>query len=365
MFERIKRNEKSHTFTFGEKLAKGLSAAGKKNENIFSPKLNENQTLTKAYKEYVFVENSFETNFDELEKLANVFSFEFLTEDVKDDGKINFSILSPKAKTEMEAGRDNIFNSQPRVEYNLSNNPQKNELIGDIIGNIDDYDLRDNNAADGSIYSDEELSEFIESLDIADDGKRNGSVLLMLDRIKNPRNEEDRQNAIEQIKNTIRIMIDKNYDALTLDKPEDARTPEKIQKKPAGISNEKFQNLKISKDKPNFINEADWGKIKKLDPQMQAAITELYKRADAQGIKFNINSGLRSNEEQKQLAATARAGYAAKPGTSQHEFGRAVDVSATKEDKKKLGDIWQKMGFKWGNTFSKAPEDWHFDIRTA
>lgn len=116
---------------------------------------------------------------------------------------------------------------------------------------------------------------------------------------------------------------------------------------------------------PN-IKKQHWAvNTKDLKPKMKDARAELYRRAEAEGIdtkKIAIVSGYRTNEQQQYLYATKPKGYAAKPGTSKHEIGKAIDISASPEDLKKLGEIWTHMGNKWGGTWKNHTENWHFEI---
>lgn len=113
---------------------------------------------------------------------------------------------------------------------------------------------------------------------------------------------------------------------------------------------------------PN-IKKQHWAVNKKdLKPEMKDAMAELYEKAKEQGIKFTIVSGYRTNEQQQYLYATKPAGYAAKPGTSKHEKGKAIDISASPEELKKLGELWTEMGHKWGGTWKNHTENWHFEI---
>ncbi|OGI00120.1 MAG: hypothetical protein A2Y25_07435 [Candidatus Melainabacteria bacterium GWF2_37_15] len=227
-------------------------------------------------------------------------------------------------------------------------NPRKDSMIGSILNSTQNYDRLDNNrGVDGSIYNDPELSELLQMLDIADNNQKDRSIYELLNSMNNSTNPQQRQQSLNSVRNAHQNMLGTNYDALTKGTP--------------GINNEKLEGLRIPQNKPGEISSADWAKIQKLDPQMQAAVSELYKRAGEQGISFNISSGLRTHAEQAATYAKYGPGRAARPGSSQHEFGRAIDIQAGKQDKVRLGQIWQGMGFKWGKDFG---EDWHFDLRS-
>ena len=112
--------------------------------------------------------------------------------------------------------------------------------------------------------------------------------------------------------------------------------------------------------------------VKGLQPQMQTAIQELRKKAQAEGIEFKVTSGFRTTAQQQHLYNTSAAGYAARPGTSQHEKGTAVDLlisnqnsTGAKAAKRRLGELWTQMGYTWGGNWSSNREDWHFDLRPS
>lgn len=116
------------------------------------------------------------------------------------------------------------------------------------------------------------------------------------------------------------------------------------------------------------ISKKHWAvNTKDLKPRMKDAMAELYRRAEAEGIdtkKIAIVSGYRTKEQQEYLYATKPAGMAAKPGTSMHEKGKAIDISAASpEDLKKLGKIWTEMGYNWGGNWKNHTENWHFDLK--
>lgn len=67
------------------------------------------------------------------------------------------------------------------------------------------------------------------------------------------------------------------------------------------------------------------------------------------GFQAKVTSGYRSPAKQRQLYAKFLAGQmpytVAKPGTSPHERGLALDIVAT--DQKKLNDFMNALGFTW------------------
>ena len=77
-----------------------------------------------------------------------------------------------------------------------------------------------------------------------------------------------------------------------------------------------------------------------------------------------LTSACRSYSKQAQLYADSLAGRspypAAKPGTSLHEQGRAIDISARPEVLAALGQWWERVGGRWGGRFSQ-PDPVHFE----
>lgn len=103
-------------------------------------------------------------------------------------------------------------------------------------------------------------------------------------------------------------------------------------------------------------------KISKLTPEMQEKTMQLLDYAKSQGMTVTINSGYRTQEEQRELQRT-RGKYAAK--NSLHCQGKAIDISIAggkDSDYKKLGDYAKSIGMRWGGDFSTVKERWHFDL---
>lgn len=74
--------------------------------------------------------------------------------------------------------------------------------------------------------------------------------------------------------------------------------------------------------------------------------------AQYNGFQPRITSVYRSTQKQAQLYQRYLEGKskypAAAPGRSYHEYGRALDMSAT--NLPALGELWQRMGGRWGGT---------------
>ena len=115
--------------------------------------------------------------------------------------------------------------------------------------------------------------------------------------------------------------------------------------------------------------------FRSLKPEMQHAVVKLTDYAKSEGIKITYKSKrsiFRTRADQEAIYKTTRPGFAAKPGSSRHETGEAVDItipganSNNKNDPqyKKLAAFWQNMGYTWGGNWNHC-EPWHFDLRKA
>jgi hypothetical protein len=80
------------------------------------------------------------------------------------------------------------------------------------------------------------------------------------------------------------------------------------------------------------------------------------------GVRATITSGTRSSAEQAALYARGGPYPVARPGTSKHEQGRAVDVSASRETLAWLGQVWEAWipGGKWGGRW-RTPDPVHYE----
>ena len=104
-------------------------------------------------------------------------------------------------------------------------------------------------------------------------------------------------------------------------------------------------------------------KISQLNPEMQEKTMQLLDYAKSKGLKVQITSGYRTQEEQQELLRT-RPQFAAK--RSAHCEGKAIDIKiigGTDADYKMLGDYAKSIGMRWGGDFSKVKERWHFDYQ--
>lgn len=107
--------------------------------------------------------------------------------------------------------------------------------------------------------------------------------------------------------------------------------------------------------------------ITRLTPSMLASLRRAAKAADEEGIAIDVTSGWRSKAYQQRLfnqaiseygSAEAAAQWVARPGTSIHEAGDAVDVSGS------AAQAWLvQNGGRYGLCQMYANEPWHFEWR--
>jgi hypothetical protein len=96
--------------------------------------------------------------------------------------------------------------------------------------------------------------------------------------------------------------------------------------------------------------------VDNLSPMMQSSVGQMAQDYFvATGRKLQINSGYRSNEEQARLFKSMPLGMAARPGSSLHNYGLAVDIPTQQANE------LQKLGLldKYGLTRPIASEKWH------
>lgn len=107
--------------------------------------------------------------------------------------------------------------------------------------------------------------------------------------------------------------------------------------------------------------------ITRLDSALLAALRTAARDARGEGVEFYVNSGWRSHGYQEQLFGQAVATYgspgraaqwAARPGTSRHESGDAVDLGPTRAD-----DWLSRHGAAYGLCQIYRNEPWHYELR--
>ena len=103
--------------------------------------------------------------------------------------------------------------------------------------------------------------------------------------------------------------------------------------------------------------------LRGLHPTLRAGIARLQRVARANGIRVRLTSGRRSRRVQWRLYRHYLMGLsaypAAVPGTSKHERGLAVDLTASPESLEALGALWESWGGTWGGRFD---DPIHFEI---
>ncbi|MGB8511133.1 MAG: M15 family metallopeptidase [Pyrinomonadaceae bacterium] len=107
-------------------------------------------------------------------------------------------------------------------------------------------------------------------------------------------------------------------------------------------------------------------KLSAVDADLAARVRQMANNLSRQGIVIRVSSGLRSTAKQASLYANraSNPNPVAKPGTSKHEKGLAVDVVAVGSNsasvQRAIGDEGKRVGLIWGGDFSKA-DPVHFE----
>lgn len=108
-----------------------------------------------------------------------------------------------------------------------------------------------------------------------------------------------------------------------------------------------------------------------LDSVLRSIALRHRSEAIAAGLPFAFLSGLRSRAQQaaeyaKRYDANGKLlpGFtpAAKPGTGKHEVGGAYDlVRQSGAVERKVGEIGERLGLRWGGRFTPTPDPNHFE----
>jgi LAS superfamily LD-carboxypeptidase LdcB len=124
-------------------------------------------------------------------------------------------------------------------------------------------------------------------------------------------------------------------------------------------------NGKVPNDVTVFAD--DFAAVRKLEPALLLALREAATDAAHDGVTFYVESGWRSATYQRQLFARAVAKYGstaaaarwvAKPGTSAHELGKAVDLGHAD------ATAWlSRNGASYGLCQIYRDEPWHYELR--
>lgn len=100
-----------------------------------------------------------------------------------------------------------------------------------------------------------------------------------------------------------------------------------------------------------------------LDRRYQKHFVALFNLARRLDPAARVTSTRRSTAEQTRLYRRWLAGQSrypvARPGTSKHERGLAVDLIASPAALRVLGQAWEKAGGRWGGRFN---DDIHFEV---
>ena len=142
------------------------------------------------------------------------------------------------------------------------------------------------------------------------------------------------------------------------DKPKEGGALDSVTKKTAGKLNSATGSLMAGGGSlENLIPGVDKTKITNLNPNILELLTGMAKEYNTlTGKKIPVNEAFRTFQDQQALQRK-RPGFAAKPGTSLHEHGLAVDVdSVVVAELEKLG-LLRKYGF----TASVGGEPWHLE----
>lgn len=100
-----------------------------------------------------------------------------------------------------------------------------------------------------------------------------------------------------------------------------------------------------------------------LDPRYQRKFQALVRLAHRLDPSARVTSTRRSTAEQTRLYRRWLAGQSrfpvARPGTSKHERGLAIDLVAKPEVLRRLGAAWERAGGRWGGRFN---DEIHFEV---
>lgn len=105
-----------------------------------------------------------------------------------------------------------------------------------------------------------------------------------------------------------------------------------------------------------------------LDQDFADLLIEVLAAAADEGIFVQLVSAWRDPRQQRVLFKRFGRGRVARPGFSFHEYGFAVDVSASPGGQlrpsaqlNRLGQIAEDFGLRWGGRFKALREPWHLD----
>ncbi|MBR3605334.1 MAG: M15 family metallopeptidase [Candidatus Gastranaerophilales bacterium] len=113
--------------------------------------------------------------------------------------------------------------------------------------------------------------------------------------------------------------------------------------------------------------------FEKCDEKLKEAYIDLSDWCREQGIHLQVCSSFRTREEQIALYDNGNNSRAAKPGSSLHEKGYAIDINPYSLDGttkrtddatyELIGRYWTNvLGYEWGGDWKRNTENWHFQI---
>lgn len=141
-------------------------------------------------------------------------------------------------------------------------------------------------------------------------------------------------------------------------KPKETKD-ESLSSKASGTLNQATGALQRgNKTLEGIATKLDMSKIYNLDPNVLELFSGMAKEYHTlTGKVINVNEAFRSKEDQQAIFNKYGPGRAARPGTSLHEHGLAIDInSATADELDKLG-LMRKYGF----TRPIGGEKWHIE----
>ena len=113
--------------------------------------------------------------------------------------------------------------------------------------------------------------------------------------------------------------------------------------------------------------------FEKCDEKLKEAYIDFSDWCREQGIHLQVISSFRTREEQIALYDNGNNPNAAKPGSSLHEKGYAIDINPYNLDGttkrtddatyELIGRYWTDvLGYEWGGDWKRNTENWHFQI---
>jgi peptidoglycan L-alanyl-D-glutamate endopeptidase CwlK len=107
--------------------------------------------------------------------------------------------------------------------------------------------------------------------------------------------------------------------------------------------------------------------IKNLHPTFAIKVGRFIKDLERQGADVTITSGYRSFEKQQELFSSGQT--PAKPGSSYHNYGQAVDINVNGLKMSSSYENWlpiaetikNKYGLRWGGDFANNWDKVHYD----